>query len=182
MKFGTLVAQGLVATIILAAALTPQTSSAQMIDIGGQTCTQNYAWYDYYTNGQLTDSQYEPDGVTCFDNGSGGGNYGDPYSGGGGGGGGWFDSEGVWVSIPGGDYRAEVNMVKHQVRTPDLACKNTEAVQRQVVAGRILVKNMYLKPTVKVVVTFSDGFKADFYHTGGLSTVSGMVQASGCYQ
>ncbi|WP_448674071.1 hypothetical protein [Pseudoxanthomonas mexicana] len=80
--------------ILLAAGLTGGLASphlvvtvrAQTVDIGGQTCTQNWAWFDYYTNGQLTDSLYEPDGVTCVESG-GGSSYGDPYYGGGTGGG-----------------------------------------------------------------------------------------------
>lgn len=63
----------------------PRVSIAQIVDIGGQTCAQHYAWYDYYTNGKLTDSQYEPDGITCYDNGGGGSQGGVPGSGGGGG-------------------------------------------------------------------------------------------------
>lgn len=52
-------------------ALLPRVSIAQVVDIGGQACIQEYAWYDYYTNGELTDSQYEPDGITCYDTGGG---------------------------------------------------------------------------------------------------------------
>ena len=66
--------------------LLPSVSNAQSVDIGGQTCVQEYAWYDYYTNGELTDSQYEPDGVTCFDN--GGSAFTGDFGGGGGGSGG----------------------------------------------------------------------------------------------
>lgn len=61
--------------------------SAQFVDIGDETCVQNWAWYDYYTNGELTDSGYEPDGFTCFGSGGGVGG-GAPGSGGGVGGGG----------------------------------------------------------------------------------------------
>lgn len=44
---------------------------AQIVSIGNQTCVQNCAWFDYYTNSVLTDSQYEADGVTCYENMSG---------------------------------------------------------------------------------------------------------------
>lgn len=73
------------AVVVTPGALLPGISSAQIVDVGGATCVQNYAWYDYYSNGELVDSQYEPDGVTCYS--SGGGSPGQvPGVGGGGGG------------------------------------------------------------------------------------------------
>ena len=83
--------KSLLACIFSAALLSSAGSNvaqAQMIDVGGSTCVQNYSLYDYYSNGVLTDSIWEADGITCYDNGGAGGNYGDPYFGGGGGGGG----------------------------------------------------------------------------------------------
>lgn len=64
----------LVLVVLLSiSAVFPEAARAQMIVIGDQTCIQEYAWYDYYTNGQLTDSFYEPDGISCYDNGGGAG-------------------------------------------------------------------------------------------------------------
>lgn len=65
-------------------AMFPEVAKAQVIVVGGQSCVQEYAWYDYYTNGQLTDSLYEPDGITCYDNGGVAGIGGDWGYGGGG--------------------------------------------------------------------------------------------------
>lgn len=73
----------LLAAVVLSASI-PDSSNAQSVDIGGATCTQNYAWYDYYTNGELTDSQYEADGVTCFPSAGGGYEGGEGNPGGGG--------------------------------------------------------------------------------------------------
>lgn len=168
----------LLATVALGVAF-PSKSSAQVFDIGDQTCTQNYAWYDYYTNGELTDSQYEPDGISCFGSGSGGYN-GENFEGGGGGGGGSSSSAGVWVTVNGGGYTAEVNVVKNQVRTNDISCSD-ETESRQVVAGRILVKNTFLQSTAVVTVFFSDG-RQTFQRLGPFGSAYQMVPTSNCGQ
>lgn len=98
----------------------------------------------------------------------------DPHGGGGGGGG---SSEGVWVQVNGADYTAEVNVVKNQVRTNDVSCSD-ETVSRQVVAGRILVKNPNLLASTVVTVFFSDG-QQTFQRVNGSGTFQ-MVPTSGC--
>lgn len=173
---GMIKGAGFLAVVVLSIAF-PSKSSAQTVNIGGQTCTQNYAWYDYYTNGQLTDSQYEADGVSCFDNGSVGYEGG---TGGGGGGGGGGSNNGVWVAVNGGDYTAEVNVIKNQVRTNDVSC-SAETESRQVVAGRILVKNPYLQSTTVVTVFFSDG-RQTFRRLGAFGSAFQMVPTSNCGQ
>lgn len=81
----------LLALCLLPLSLWPRKVEAQ-VSVGGQTCYQVWGLYDYYSNGNLTASQWEADGVNCYDNGGGGlgnGGMGDwGYAGGAGGGGG----------------------------------------------------------------------------------------------
>lgn len=156
---------------------TSSESNAQSYDFGGTTCVQNYSLYDYYSDGQYVTSAWEPDGVSCFDNGSGGTNYGDPYYGGGGSGGS-IDTNGVWVTVPTADgVKVEVNLLKKQVRTQEVSCSDADAT-RQVVAGRILAKDPYLKSGSVVTVFFKDG-KQTFTRMG-LGGTTSMQPTSQC--
>ncbi len=79
-------------TFITLAALAALSSAgdvaAQSVDIGGQTCSNNYSLYDYYSNGEYVGSAWEVDGVNCTPGSGGDYGYGDGtgvYPGGGGG-------------------------------------------------------------------------------------------------
>lgn len=163
--------------VLLVAALSQvQEVQAQSVDIGGQTCSQNYSLYDYYSNGVYQTSQWEPDGVSCFDNGGGGYEGG---GGGGGGGGGSVGSDGVWVDVAGG---TQVNVVKNQVRNNTISCYDdgpggTEVRAQEV--GRILVKNAALQSSTVVTAFWRDA-KQTFRRGSGGSTAFQMIATSGC--
>ncbi|KFN50369.1 DUF4329 domain-containing protein [Arenimonas composti] len=58
-------------TMLLAVAAMFATSldaAAQSVDIGGQTCSNNYSLYDYFSNGEYIGSAWEVDGVSCTAN------------------------------------------------------------------------------------------------------------------
>lgn len=66
------------ALLLLACVFFANTTSAQTVNIGGQTCVQRWALYDYYSNGEYQFSAWEADGLSCHSNGSeGGGSFGD---------------------------------------------------------------------------------------------------------
>lgn len=98
--------------------------AAQTVNLGNQTCTQNYTLYDYYDNGKYNFSSWEPDGMNCFDNGGGDYSYSDPGYGGGGGGVS-IDPDGAWITpllgVP-PDTKLQINLVKKQVRTDMVNC------------------------------------------------------------
>lgn len=167
--------------VLLVAALSQvQEVRAQSVNIGGQTCSQNYSLYDYYSNGVYQTSQWEPDGVSCYDNGSGGGDY-EGFPGVGGGGGGSVDSDGVWVDMEGG---TEVNVVKNQVRNKTISCYDdgpggTEVRAAEV--GRIVIRNPNLKASTTVTAIWSDAKQTFRRANPGASTAHQMVATSGCF-
>jgi len=66
----------------LMALLSCTSVAAQTVNLGNETCTQNYTRTDYYDNGKFNHSYWQPSGMTCFANG-GSYNYGDPDGSGG---------------------------------------------------------------------------------------------------
>ena len=66
----------------LMALLSCTSVAAQTVNLGSETCTQNYTRTDYYDNGKFNHSYWQPSGMTCFANG-GSYNYGDPDGSGG---------------------------------------------------------------------------------------------------
>lgn len=162
----------------------PQYSKAQSIDFGSETCTQDYALYDYYSNGEYVGSAWEPDGITCYPNGGSPTEY-DP---------GWIDQPapepgeetaqaGIWVQVA----DTEVNVIKNQVRTSKLACYEGQnesqghAEMKLLAASRILIKNPNLKATTIVTVFFNDGKKQTFQRAHPLaSSAFQMTPTSGC--
>jgi hypothetical protein len=101
----------------LMAYLSCSNAAAQTVNIGGQTCTQNYSLYDYYSNGEYNFSSWEPDGVDCFDFG-GDYSYSDPgIIGGGGTGGSGSDVQAV-AGYPG----RTVSLDGKKIYARDVAC------------------------------------------------------------
>lgn len=58
--------------LLLVAALFANTIYAQTVSIGDQTCRQRWTLYDYYSDGVYQFSAWEPSGVSCYPNESGG--------------------------------------------------------------------------------------------------------------
>lgn len=177
---------GVVAFSALLVALFPlaQELRAQSVPVGGQTCTQNYTLYDYYTNGVYQESHWEPDGVTCSSNGGGavGAGGGSPGGGvGGGGGGDGLGGDGIWVEIAGG---TEVNLIKSQVRNNSISCYDDGpggAEVRAAEVGRILVRNPALSVTKTVTAIWSDGKQTYRRIRTSGSTATQMAATSGCF-
>ena len=141
-------------TVIMASGMSVSEETLAMVNIGGQTCINNYSIYDYYTGpngtGEIYYTALEPDGVTCFENAG----IGIGIGGGGAGGGGV--SQGVWLSVPQAGSTTEVNLAKKEVRTKETSCGDeVDLKARQVAAYGI--KNPFVKRGTVVTLIMSDG-------------------------
>lgn len=62
----------LILLVVLCSSIFWSDAKAQ-VNVGGQTCYQVWGLYDYFSNGVLTASTWEADGLNCYDFGGGGG-------------------------------------------------------------------------------------------------------------
>ena len=152
----------LLGSLLVAAWLSPAPAHAQ-VTVGGQTCYQVWALYDYYSGGQYIGSQWEADGVNCYDNGgSFDGGSGDFGLGGGGGGGG-----GGSFTVP--DRAGNPNNAECSSPVNDRQAHASWDV-RQYQAQRLATFQGTLRTGDIVTVTYDDGATERWVVTGPLLT------------